>query len=148
MMALGWHVHTGTDAPIDLTAISVHMNLRAMTRFGIAPLDALLTATRHAGAFLHEPIGTIATGKLADLILVDGDPLARVEDLARVRLVIANGVPRDQTALIGPFAKAPSAMAPTAVREAAHHHHPYYWETAAYVEDGRSACCGGHSVAV
>jgi Tol biopolymer transport system component len=147
MMALGWHVHTGTDAPIDLTAISLHMNLRAMVRFGISPFETLLTATRHAAAFLHEPIGTVEPGKLADMIIVDGDPLARIEDVAGIALVMANGVVHDQATLAAPFT-APSAIAPTPVRESNARHHPQFWETAAYVEEGRSACCAGHSVQV
>src|SRR3546814_4751270 len=87
-MRNGWRVISGTDAPIDFVAVSPHLNLRAMVRFGISPHEALLSATRNSGEFLGEPIGVVAPGKLADLILVDGDPLARIEDAGAVRHVI------------------------------------------------------------
>lgn len=145
MMALGWHVHSGTDAPIDTVAVSLHMNLRAMTRYGISPYESLLTATRHAGAFLHEPIGTIATGQLADLLLVDGDPLARVEDAARVRLTIAGGVVHDPASLMKPFIGTATGMAPSHIHHADRgDSHGHFWETASYVETSRTACCAGH----
>ena len=149
MMALGWHVHTGTDAPIDTVAVSLHLNLRAMTRFGISPYEALLTATRHAGAFLHEPVGTVASGQLADLILVSGDPLRRVEDAASVKLTLVGGVAHGPAALIEPFAKSE----PAAARLPGNHVHRSdrsgrFWETASYVESCRAACCAGPSASV
>lgn len=103
MMAEGWRVHIGTDAPIDTVGVSYHLNLRAMTRFGISAYDALLTATRYAGEFLDEPIGTIEPGQLADLILVEGDPLAEIADAARARTVIRDGKPYDMAALLDPY---------------------------------------------
>ncbi|WP_164156559.1 amidohydrolase family protein, partial [Sandarakinorhabdus rubra] len=89
-LALGHHLIAGTDAPIDFVAISLHLNLRAMTRFGVRPVDALRTATGHAGAFLAEPVGEVARGKLADLLLVGGDPLADVAAAADVRHLVLN----------------------------------------------------------
>lgn len=144
MMALGWHVHAGTDAPIDTVGVSLHLNLRALTRFGISPYEALLTATRHAGEFLAEPLGTIAPGQLADLILVEGDPLSRLEDAARVRLVIAAGVARDMQELLAPFARS-SAAIPTSHVHAEARSPAHFWETASFVERSRATCCAGHS---
>lgn len=149
MMALGWHVQTGTDAPIDTVGVSLHLNLRAMTRFGLSPYETLLTATRHAGAFLHEPVGTIAAGQFADLIVVSGDPLRRVEDAANVKLTMVGGVAHSPAALMEPFARSEAAAAFSPVE----HIHPSdrgrrYWETASYVESCRAACCAGHSLSV
>jgi hypothetical protein len=45
----GGRIVTGTDSPIDFNAVSLHMNLRGMTRFGLTPYEALLTATRFSG---------------------------------------------------------------------------------------------------
>lgn len=146
MMALGWHVHSGTDAPIDTVAVSLHLNLRGMVRFGVSPYEALLTATCHAGDFLHEPIGTIANGQLADLILVDGDPLARIEDAANVRTAIVGGVLHDTASLLAPFEASQATIDPTPVRQlASRAGDGYFWQTAGYVEDCRTACCAGHS---
>lgn len=154
-MARGHHVIAGTDAPIDFVAISLHLNLRAMTRFGISAADALRTATAHAGAFLDEPLGVIAPGKLADVLLVGGDPLADVAAAADVRHIILDGRATTPDAIIAPFAgKAPTpsvlqrlapttAAAPTATALAARD--DYWWHDAAWVEDGRGACCPDHA---
>ncbi|WP_411818618.1 amidohydrolase family protein [Hyphococcus sp. DH-69] len=104
MMANGWRVHTGTDAPIDTIGVSYHLNLRAMTRYGISAYETLLTATRNAGEYLNEPIGTIAPGQIADLILVDGDPLTDIADLINVKTVICGGIAHDVSTIAAPFA--------------------------------------------
>ena len=146
IMLAGWHVISGTDAPIDFSGVSLHLNLRAMVRFGITPHEALLSATRHSGAFLNEPIGRIAPGMLADLILVEGDPLKRIEDVAAVERVIINGVQHTPESLMAPFAKRMEAPVAGNVpsRSAAPHSH-HWWEHAAYVESSSAACCAGHS---
>ncbi|PTQ13270.1 amidohydrolase [Sphingomonas oleivorans] len=144
-LAQGWHVISGTDAPIDFVAVSLHLNLRAMARFGVSTHDVLLSATRHSGDFLDEPVGRIAPGALADLIAVEGDPLARIEDLAAIRQVMANGIVHTIDGLMKPFAKSRQAevenrMLPPIT--AAHQH--YWWQDAHYVESSRAACCAGH----
>ena len=144
MMKLGWHVLSGTDAPIDFVAISLHLNLRALTRFGISPREALLSATRHPGEFLHEPLGTIAPGRFADMILVEGDPLARIEDAAKVKLTIASGVAHTPESLAAPFANARTAIPVSQVEQLAKRSDDYFWQTADYVETGRRSCCAGH----
>jgi hypothetical protein len=102
LLDLGGVVLTGTDAPIDTVGISFHLNLRAMTRYGVSPYQALLTGTRIAAEHLDEPLGVIAKGWLADLILVQGDPLARIEDAANVRMVIRDSSVIDARDLLGP----------------------------------------------
>jgi len=137
----GGRVVTGTDSPIDFNGVSLHMNLRAMVKFGMTPYEALTTATRYAGEFLDQPLGTIAKGQLADLIVVDGDPLSRIEDAAAVRYVVKNGEVLDIPTILGPFAKMKTAEA-APVRLAAREPAPgLWWHDAAYVEAGRAACC-------
>ncbi|MFY9819733.1 MAG: amidohydrolase family protein, partial [Thermoanaerobaculia bacterium] len=60
---------------------------------GLSPAEALRTATLHAAETLgvEADLGTVEKGKLADLLVVDGDPLRDVRDLRRLRLVIQNG---------------------------------------------------------
>lgn len=145
-MAMGWHVISGTDAPIDLVAISLHLNLRGMVRYGVSPYEALLTATRHCGDYLAEPIGRIAPGMLADMILVEGDPLARIEDAAAVKTVIANGAAHSPESLMAPFAEKKAASVHNHILPPLLAHQHYYWQTAEYVESGRAACCAGHSI--
>ncbi|CAN5191499.1 amidohydrolase family protein [soil metagenome] len=143
-MAYGGRVMSGTDAPIDLVAISLHLNLRGMVRGGMTPLDALQTATRNSGEFLEEPIGRIASGMLADLLMVDGDPLTDIAALAAVRTVVMNGFVHTPDGLMKPFATTPIAeihnriLPPLAARQ------DYFWQSAAYVEAGRAACCADH----
>jgi hypothetical protein len=137
----GGRVVTGTDSPIDFNGVSLHMNLRAMVKFGMTPYEALTTATRYAGEFLDQPLGTIAKGQLADLVVVDGDPLARIEDAAAVRYVVKNGEVLDIPTILGPFATmklAEAAPVQVAAREPAP---GLWWHEAAYVESGRAACC-------
>ena len=136
----GGKVVTGTDSPIDFNAVSLHMNLRAMVRYGLTPHEALTTATRFAGEFLGQPIGVIEKGALADLVVTKGDPLARIEDAAAVRWVIKNGEVHDIAGLIAPFAHAAQAQIEP-VRPMAARAPGFWWHDAAWVKAGRAACC-------
>jgi len=139
----GGKVVTGTDSPIDFNAVSLHMNLRAMVRYGLTPHEALTTATRFSGEFLDQPLGVIEKGALADLVVVRGDPLTRIEDAAAVRLVMKNGEAHDIPSLIAPFATAAQA-ANSRVEPAlamARARRTLWWHEADYVESGRAACC-------
>lgn len=143
-MRYGGRVIAGTDAPIDLVAISLHLNLRGMVVGGMTTVDALQTATRNSGEFLGEPIGRIAPGMLADLLMVDGDPLADVAALAAVRTVVTNGTSYTPDVLIKPFAVAPRAEIENRMLPPLHAHQGYFWQSAEYVEAGRAACCADH----
>jgi imidazolonepropionase-like amidohydrolase len=59
------------------------------------------SATLNPAKFLHatDSLGTVAAGKLADLVLLDADPLANIADTATVRAVVANGRHFDRKAL-------------------------------------------------
>jgi Tol biopolymer transport system component len=147
MLRSGGRVTSGTDSPIDLNCISLHMNLRAMCKYGVAPYEALLTATRFNGEYLNAPLGVIESGAYADLSIVEGDPLTRIEDAARVRHVVKNGEAHTPEELIAPFAQAmqraeatpPSPMlAPTPVHLSSA---MCWWHSTDYVESGRHACC-------
>jgi imidazolonepropionase-like amidohydrolase len=100
--AAGVRFAAGTDAG---TPFNHHGNLAdeiaGMAHIGLSPAQALVAATRHAASNLGlaDRIGTIEVGKVADLILVDGDPLADLTALHRVRHVIAGGALVDRTRL-------------------------------------------------
>lgn len=68
---------------------------------GMSPGEALAAATREPAKFLGlaDSAGTIETGKVADLLLVDADPLADVGNLRRVRAVVRAGRLLDHAAL-------------------------------------------------
>jgi imidazolonepropionase-like amidohydrolase len=67
----------------------------------MTPLEALRTATLNPAKFLHatDSLGTVAPGKLADLVLLDGNPLDDITNTMRIRAVVANGRYFDRAAL-------------------------------------------------
>ena len=102
----GGLVLAGTDSPLDLPGTSLQLNLRSQVRFGLAPWQALETATWFpAKAFgLTKDLGTIEPGTLADLLIVSGDPLKNIQDAARVQCVMKNGLLQSVAAIMAPFA--------------------------------------------
>ena len=102
----GGLILAGTDSPLDLPSTSLHLNLRMQVKFGLAPWQALETVTSlPAKAYaLSKDLGTLKKGKLADLILVSGDPLANIDDAANVRCVMKNGVLLSVEEIAKPFA--------------------------------------------
>jgi hypothetical protein len=88
VMHAGGLVVAGTDTP---NAINLHGELMAYTMAGMSNYDALKAATVNPAKALGLEAGTIDAGKLADLIVVDGDPLANIANAHKVKRVIANG---------------------------------------------------------
>lgn len=84
----GTRVVAGTDTP---NAATLHGELLTYVMAGMTPFQALQTATVHPAAALGIDAGTIAAGKLADLAIVDGNPLTDITATARVRYTVANG---------------------------------------------------------
>jgi imidazolonepropionase-like amidohydrolase len=84
----GGLIVAGTDTP---NAINLHGEILAYTLAGMSNFDALKAATVNPAKALDLDAGTVEAGKLADLIVIDGDPLADVATLHKVRRVIANG---------------------------------------------------------
>ena len=81
----------GTDS---FAGFGLHRELELYVKAGIPPAEVLRIATfgaaRHAGTL--DQTGTIEAGKLADLVLVDGDPSQRIEDIRKISLVLKGGV--------------------------------------------------------
>jgi hypothetical protein len=70
----------------------LHAELEAMVaEAGFSPMGALRSATYEVAQFLASDVGTIAVGKLADLVLLDADPTQDIRNLRRVRSVILRG---------------------------------------------------------
>lgn len=85
----------GTDTPFAFGNFfySVMGEMRALKLAGL-PNDVILrmaTSDAAAALGLDDRVGTIAIGKLADLVLLDGDPISDIEALGRVRIVMKEG---------------------------------------------------------
>jgi imidazolonepropionase-like amidohydrolase len=94
----------GTDAGNigTLHGPSIHREFRMMEDAGLTPLEILESATTNGARALglEGQTGVIAPGKLADLVVLDADPLADVGNLARVHRTIKGGVVFDPEALM------------------------------------------------
>jgi imidazolonepropionase-like amidohydrolase len=97
VMRAGGVIVAGTDTP---NAINLHAEIAAYVKAGMTPYEALKTATVNPAKALALDTGTIEPGKLADLVVVDGDPLADITTTRRVRRVIANGRVYDMNQLL------------------------------------------------
>jgi hypothetical protein len=73
--------------------MSLHDMLYWLVDGGLSPAEALRMATINPAIFLnkHKEIGTIEAGKLADLVLLDGNPLADINNTRKINAVLANG---------------------------------------------------------
>ena len=146
--AAGVNIVCGSDHPIVAPGLGLHLNLRAMVRYGMRPVDALRTATANAGRALGHDLGTLARGQLADLVCVDGDPLSDIQAAQRVRRVMVGGVDHTVDELLAPFEPQPSlAETPpphaSAGRRDGASHDPVdaWWHDPHWVADVRSSCC-------
>ena len=88
-------VAAGTDAGNigTLHGPSFHRELELMAGSGLSPREVLITATRNAAlVFAPKPeIGTLEPGKLADMLVLDADPLADIKNLRRIHAVVKGG---------------------------------------------------------
>ena len=73
-----------------------------LVKAGFTPLEAIHIATANGAQFLGEldHIGTIAPGKQADLVVIEGDPSKQLEDIENVETVFKDGIGYDSPKLI------------------------------------------------
>lgn len=85
-----------------IPGFSNHRQLELLVEAGFTPLEALTIGTRNGARYLGQEarIGTLAPGKQADLVIVDGDPSTRIDDLRKVVTVFHRGVGFDPQRLI------------------------------------------------
>ncbi len=89
----GGLVVAGTDAPIIPQGFGLHVELENYQDAGLSPIDVLRTATINNAKALNaqDDLGTIEVGKLADMVIVEANPLLDIRNARKTRLVIKNG---------------------------------------------------------
>ncbi len=95
MHRAGVPIMTGTDviSAYIFPGFSLHDELALFVEAGLAPMAALQTATRNPAEFLGllDSLGTIERGKIADLVLLDANPLNDIHNSRRVNAVVMGG---------------------------------------------------------
>ena len=108
----------GTDADTAFHFVffgsSLHEELALFVKAGLTPMEALRTATVNPARFLkaEDSLGTIERGKLADLVLLDANPLDDIRNTTRIRAVVLNGRYMDRDALDALLEEAKQAANP------------------------------------
>jgi hypothetical protein len=101
--AAGVRIVAGTDAgdTYVFPGFAIHDELAELVRAGLSPADALRSATLDAARFSGqaEDYGSIEVGKVADLVLLDADPLADIRNTTRIAGLFFNGQHFDRAAL-------------------------------------------------
>ena len=95
MQRAGVGLLAGTDPPARgmVPGFSLHDELATLVEAGLTPMQALQTATRNPAVFLGEldSLGTVDKDKVADLILLEGNPLDDIRNTRRIAAVIVGG---------------------------------------------------------
>jgi imidazolonepropionase-like amidohydrolase len=90
---------TDTGIPPIVPGLSLHQEMQMLTDAGVPPMKAIQGATLWAAEVIgrDKSLGSIEPGKLADLTVIDGNPLADISVTKRVRTVIKGGEVMDTT---------------------------------------------------
>lgn len=102
MHAAGVPLMAGSDFATSVTypGFDLHDELGLLVQAGLSPGDALLAATVNPTRFLGEgELGSIEAGKIADLVLLDGNPVVDISRSKAIRAVVSDGVLLDRAEL-------------------------------------------------
>lgn len=93
VLKAGGRVTAGTDSPIIPYGFSLQLELQMFVRAGFTPAEAIRSATMWAAEAVGvgKDLGSLERGKLADLVIVEGDPLQNIADTMKVAITIKNG---------------------------------------------------------
>jgi hypothetical protein len=103
---------TDTPQPFVYPGFSLHDELALLVKSGLSPLEALQTATINPAEFfgMQGALGAIEKGMIADLVLLDANPLTDIANTRRINAVVANGRLFDRSALNGLLAHVEAAL--------------------------------------
>ena len=84
---------TDVEIPMGVPGLALHEELVRLVEAGLTPLEALQAATLNPARVLGlaESLGSIEPGKLADLVLLDANPLEDIRNTQKIRAVVADG---------------------------------------------------------
>jgi imidazolonepropionase-like amidohydrolase len=103
MRRAGLEFLAGTDVgnPYCFPGFSLHDELGLLVQAGLTPMEALQSATLNPARFLgkEQELGTVEEGKIADLVLLDANPLQDISNTQRIHAVVVNGRLLDRAAL-------------------------------------------------
>ena len=92
----GVHIAAGTDSgtPGVVIGKGLHKELELLVEAGLSPMEAIIAGTRNAADNLgkRNELGTIENGKLADMIVISGDPRKEIERTRDIKMVMINGM--------------------------------------------------------
>jgi hypothetical protein len=99
MQQAGVKLLAGTDG--RLFGFDLHDELQELVTAGLTPMQALQTATRNPADFFGklDSMGTVEKGKIADLVLLDANPLESIANTTKINAVVVNGLLLDRKAL-------------------------------------------------
>ncbi|MGA9246700.1 MAG: amidohydrolase family protein [Candidatus Acidiferrales bacterium] len=109
MQRAGVKILAGTDTlnPYCFPGFSLHDELGLLVKAGLSPMEALQAATLNPARFMgkEKDFGTVETGKIADLVLLDANPLNDIANTKRIDAVVLGGKLFPRASLDGMLAK-------------------------------------------
>ncbi len=93
MKKAGVPILAGTDGPYPEGGAALHSELELLVQAGLTPLQAIQSATRDAAEFMgvSKKVGTIERGKIADLVLLNANPLDDIANTRHIDAVVLRG---------------------------------------------------------
>jgi len=111
ILRAGAIVSLGTDTPLSAPALGTHAALRAFA-LGVSNHEALQSMTINAAKYTNvdAELGTIEPGKIADIVMLTGNPLEDVANAAKVEVVMKNGVTYTVADILRPYVTTAALM--------------------------------------
>ena len=118
---------TGTDSPFVPYGSGLHAEFRLYARAGVTPRQILHQATLRSAlaADVADELGSLEVGKLADMVVVDGDPLAEIRDADNVVMTIKHGFVYELPELLADRSDMPPLHLFAAQCNHPHHNHGF-----------------------